>query len=147
MMTRMILKGIAAAACFCLTVGSMGLAQEKDGSSGDDVKKHAQETFDAAKKYTLEQKDVYEKKMEAELQDLSRQIGELKDKAQTVKGEALVALEAKLGELKEKQKAAEEKLKELRSASAEAWENVKTGAEKAFQDLKKAYDLLGKVVK
>jgi len=141
------LMRITAAACLCVAVGSVGFAQEKDRSSGEEVKHHAQETFDAAKKYTLEQKDAYQKKMESELEDLSHRIGELKDKAQTVKGEALVVLEAKMNELKEKQKAAEEKAKELRSASAEAWENVKTGAEKAFLDLKKAYDLLGKVVK
>jgi hypothetical protein len=138
---------LVGAVCFCLMAGSLGLAQDKDRSSADEVKQHAQETLDAAKKYTLEQKEAYQKKMEAEIADLSRRIGDLKDKAQTLQGEALVAVEAKLGELKEKQKVAEEKVRELRSTSVQAWEQVRSGAEKAFQDFKKAYDALGKVVR
>jgi hypothetical protein len=143
-MAQLLLVGVI---CFGLNVGSIVCAQDKDRSSAAEVTQHAQETFDAAKKYTLEQKDAYQKKLEAELQDLSGRIGELKDKAHTLKGEALVTLQAKLAELKEKQKVAEEKIKELSSSSAQAWEDMKSGAEKAFQDLKKAYDTLSKVVK
>ncbi len=146
-MKRMVQLLLVGAICFYGHVGSIAYAQDKDRFSTGQVTQQAQETFDAAKKYTLEQKDAYQKKMEAELRDLSHQIGELKDKAHTLKGEALVTLEAKLGELKEKQKVAEEKVKEMRAASAEAWENVKTGADKAFQDAKKTYDVLRKFVK
>jgi archaellum component FlaC len=146
-MNVMIRFPLVAAMCFCLAMGAFAHAQDKDQSSAEAVKQHAQETYDAAKKYTLEQKEAYQKKMEAEIADLSHRIGELKDKAQTLKGEALEALEARLADLKEKQKVAEEKVNALRSASAQAWDHVRTGADKAFQDLKKAYEALGHVVK
>ncbi len=143
-MVHLLLVG---ALCLCGNVGSIAYAQDKSQSTAGEVKQHAQQTFDAAKKYTLEQKEAYHKKLDAELQDLSKRIGDLKDKAQSLKGEALVTLEAKLGDLKEKQKAAEQKVRELGSASSQAWANVKAGADKAFQDLQKAYDTLNKVVK
>lgn len=146
-MKRMYRLSLVCALCSCLTVGGLAYAQNKDQSSADAVKQHAQETYDAAKKYTLEQKQAYQKKLEEEVGELSRRIGDLKDKAQTLKGEALVALQSKMEDLKEKQKVAESKVQELRSASTQAWENVKAGAEKAFQDLKKAYDALGQVSK
>jgi hypothetical protein len=132
---------------FCLSCASGGPAVAQDKVSGEQVKQQAEAAFDTAKNYTVQQKDEFQKKMEVELQDLSKRFDELKKQAVTTKGEALAALQAKMVELKGRQKEAGQKLEELKSSSAKAWEDARTKVEQAVDDLKKAYDAVGKSFK
>ncbi len=116
-------------------------AKEPDSSvSLDQVKQQAGQTLDAAKNYTIEQKQEFQKKMEAELADLSKRISELKTKADTAKQEASASLEAKIAELKRKQQDLQNKLPELKAATSSAWEKVKTQVDAGMEDLKRAYE-------
>jgi len=128
-------------AALVLAVGQgLCYAQDEDKISPEVIKKQAEKTLESAKKFTLQQKEEYQKKAEAELADLGKRIGELKDKAAEAKGDALTALEARIAELKGKQKAAEDRLKDLRASSAQAWQDMKTGLDGALNELRKTYD-------
>jgi peptidoglycan hydrolase CwlO-like protein len=106
----------------------------------EEVKKQTQEAWSAAKDFTLQEKEEYQKRIESQLADLSKKIDELKEKAKTAKEDVAVKLQAQIEALKKQQQVADEKLSELRSSTSKAWDQVKTGADKALEDLKKAYE-------
>lgn len=135
---------VTASFIFCLSSAVIAQPAATDQVSGEQLKKQASETLDTAKKYTLQQKEEFQKKMEVELQDLSKRFDELKKKADSSKGDALTALEARLADLKSQQKDVEQKLNELKSSTARAWEETKTKVEQAVDTLKKAYEAVGK---
>ena len=123
-----------------LAVHGVSLGQQEEKISPEAVKKETGEALDAAKKYTLQQKEEYQKKVEAELGDLSKKIGELKARAVGLKGEAVKSLETQMTDLKKKQKVAEDKLKEYESSSSQALQDLKIGLDNSLKELKKAYD-------
>uniref|UniRef100_A0A7C4ARK4 Uncharacterized protein n=1 Tax=Desulfomonile tiedjei TaxID=2358 RepID=A0A7C4ARK4_9BACT len=122
-----------------LALGGWGHADEGKVTGGD-VRKQAEETLDAAKKYALQQKAEYQQKVEQELSELGTKIAGLKEKAQTATGESLRALQEKMKDLKDRQAAAEKRLSELKSSTYQAWSEMRDGVDKAVSELKKAYD-------
>jgi len=130
-----------------LVVNGVSFGQQEEKASPQEekvspeaVKKQTEQALDTAKKYTLQQKEEYQKKVEAELNDLSNRIAQLKDKAAGLKGDALKALETHTADLKDKQKIAQDKLKQFEASSAQAWQDLKAGVENSLKDLKKAYE-------
>ncbi|MGC8906402.1 MAG: hypothetical protein ACP5M0_03050 [Desulfomonilaceae bacterium] len=118
-----------------------GLVRGDEGKvTGGDVRKQAEDALDAAKKYALQQKAEYQQKVEQELSELGAKIGALKEKAQTATGESLRALQEKMGDLKERQAAAEKKLGELKASTYQAWMEMRDGVDRAVSELRKAYD-------
>jgi peptidoglycan hydrolase CwlO-like protein len=115
-------------------------AAEPGKVTAEDVKQQTQEAWNAAKDYTLQEKEEYQKRIESQLADLSKKIDELKEKAKIAKDDVAVKLQAQIEALKKQQQVADEKLNELRSSTSKAWDQVKTGADKALEDLKKAYE-------
>ncbi len=86
-------------------------------------------------------KEEYQKKLQAQLDELGPEIDKLKavaDKAKTgLQGEYYKEIE----ELRSKQQAAQQKLHELKGASEEAWGDLKTGIEGAWDSLSKGVRL------
>jgi archaellum component FlaC len=139
MIRQLFLALLTAAAMFASFPGS-GIAAEKGPVTSEEVEKQAQHALDTAKEYTMQEKQEYQKKMESQLADLSKQIDQLKETAKTAKQDVAARLEGTIAKLKKQQEAAEKKLPELRSATSKAWGEVKSGVDKAVDDLKKAYD-------
>lgn len=108
--------------------------------SAEDVKRKTDEALEAAKAYTMQQKQEYQQKMEAELNDFNRQVDikveELKAKAEKSEAEAKEELDKQIKELREKQKDAQKKLDELKSASGKAWDDLKSEMDAKMNDLK-----------
>ena len=130
---------------FCVAIvctGSAGkcFADDENKVSGDELRKQAVGTLETAKKFTEQQKGEYQKKIESELTDLGKRIGELKERAETAKSDTLAALQVKIADLRERQKTAENKLGELKSATAQAWTEIKDGLDRAVTDLRKSYE-------
>jgi hypothetical protein len=115
-------------------------AEEKSDTTVSDIKKKTEQAVETAKKYTAEKRQVYQKEMEAKLEDLSKRIGELKAKAGTATKDARAALDKQLEQLKSKQQDARKKLSELRASASSTWEKVKAKADVALQELQKAYE-------
>jgi chromosome segregation ATPase len=86
-----------------------------------------------------DKRKAYEKKLDAQLNELNAQIELLKAKADKAKVEAKIDYYKTLEALQHKQNDVREKLKELKTAGDEAWEDIKTGAEKAWAEVKTAY--------
>lgn len=108
--------------------------------TSDEVKKQAGEAFDAAKKYAGQQKADYQQKIEQELAELGDNIVKLKERAKTATGESLKALEERIGDLRERQAAAQKKLGEVKAATEQAWGGLREGMDKALLELKKSYE-------
>jgi hypothetical protein len=125
-------------AIVCMWAVNLAFAQQP--VTKEDVKKQAAETMEKAKAYAEQQRQEYTKQVQATLDDLSKQIDQLKEQAKNYKGEALTKIDAGLADLKVKQDQAKQKLQELGSSAGPAWEQVKSGVEKAVADLQKAYN-------
>ena len=109
-----------------------------------DVKKEAKEAIETTKAYSLQQKEEYQKQMEAKLQDFDREIQSLQDKvksgASALKEDSIAKFNQSMEELSKKKQAVAEKLNELKSESGKAWEDTKSGVDNAMDELGKAYD-------
>ena len=82
----------------------------------------------------------YQEKMEAQLQELTAKLGELKGKAAKATTDAKAEMNKQIEALKPKLEAAHQKMAELKAASGPAWEKLKEGSEKAMADLKKTWE-------
>ncbi len=81
----------------------------------------------------------YQKKVEARLRRLNRQVEALKKQASQRGEEARKQLDVELKELDRKQAAAEQELKKLKNSSGKAWQDLKPGLEAAMKDLEAAF--------
>jgi cell division protein ZapA (FtsZ GTPase activity inhibitor) len=90
-------------------------------ASAEDVKREIKEAVAAAKSYSFNQKDQYEKRLRSVARDLDERIDDLQERASEARGEARAEVEKELKELKKKRVVLREKLAKVRSASADAW--------------------------
>jgi len=99
----------------------------------------ASEAWDNVNAYTVEKKNeavAYGKKLVSEI---DAKIKDLEREAANSKGEAKIAYEKNMKELKEKRAQAAAKLDEMGKASGAAWEATKQGFADAYKDLHGAY--------
>jgi septal ring factor EnvC (AmiA/AmiB activator) len=85
----------------------------------------------------MSDKETYQKKMQAQLDEWKTEIGKLKTKAAGAGEKAAGALNDKIKTLEEKVAQGKTKLKELAGATEEAWESIKDGMESLWAFLKK----------
>jgi hypothetical protein len=126
---------------FSLIIGiACSTEREKDSASGQKVKQETKEALDAARKYAAQKKEQYQREMEAELDSLSRDIQELKAKAEKAGAKTRVEVTKQIAELEKQKEVVSRKLRELQAHSAEAWEGMKAGIDSAIAELKKSYE-------
>ncbi len=118
----------------CFAAAGAGLAAEKG-----DVKKETT-TSEQAKAPAEQEKQDYIKQMQNALDDVSKNIDQLKSKAETATGDARAKIDSTITTLKAQQETASKKLQELRSSTGAAWGEMKTGMSKAVDELRKGYD-------
>jgi len=124
----------------CMALAEQRIAVEaKTGTSAQDVKKETKEALEATKEFTLQQKEDFQKKIQAELDRMQQQIDHLRAKAAQAKTEAQAELNKAIAEPQKRKDAAGKKLQELESASEKAWGNLKSGLNSAMEDLEKSY--------
>lgn len=83
-------------------------------------------------------KQAYQQKLQAQLDEWSAEIDRLKAKARQADANAQLNYNKEIENLKTYQAQASEKLSELKAASDEAWEDLKTGTEDAWKTLQTA---------
>ncbi|MEQ8787102.1 MAG: hypothetical protein RIC55_12415 [Pirellulaceae bacterium] len=88
----------------------------------------------------MSRRDAYLQKLEAQLDQWSAQLDQWEARARNSQADSKIAVERRLGELRERQEAAQAKLRELRSSSGEAWETLKDGAENVFADMRESVE-------
>jgi len=124
----------------CFAAAGMSFAAEKGDATKMDVKPEAPAGLDKSKPPADQEKQDYIKQIQNTLDDVSKNIDQLKDKAQSATGDARTKIESTIATLKAQQEATGKKLQELRSSTGAAWGEMKTGMSKAIDDLGKAYE-------
>lgn len=87
---------------------------------------------------TVSDRDLYRRKMQAQLDDWKADVRKLKARASGLSTDAQLELYRQIRELDGKIEMAEDKLAELGQSGEEAWESVKEGVESAWDSLKSA---------
>lgn len=82
----------------------------------------------------MENKDVYLKKAQAQLDQLGAEVDKLKAKADSAKPDARASYQEHLKTLHEKQDAAKMRLRQLKDAGDENFEDMKANADRAAQE-------------
>jgi peptidoglycan hydrolase CwlO-like protein len=92
----------------------------------------------AAKNYTEQQVQEFDKKADREFHKLGKQLDDLKAQAKTQSGDAKAALDQKIAQAQQKIDDLKPKLAELKTATTNAWSDIKTGFEQGLDDLRNA---------
>jgi hypothetical protein len=116
-----------------LEVQRIDQAPEKDTSR--DVRRDTNEDVKAVSESAKQDKAVFQKKLEAQLDKLDIKIGQLRAKGSNLAAAAKENWEQRMAELDVKRDAARAKLDKVVHASAEAWNDVQNAAESAYDDL------------
>jgi uncharacterized coiled-coil DUF342 family protein len=88
----------------------------------------------------MSEKEVYQEKLDAQFQQWSAKVDELKAKADQANTETQLEYYEQIEELRFKQAAAYAKLQELRNAGERAWGELKPGLEHALDNFKNAVE-------
>jgi len=83
----------------------------------------------------VNKKQVYQEKLQAQLDEFNAQIELLKAKAEKTESSTKLSYLETVDELKLKRDLAKSKLQELRNSSDDAWEDLKEGIENAWADV------------
>lgn len=84
----------------------------------------------------MEQKEAYQKKLDAQLNEWRAEIDKLKAKAEKASAERQIEYNRQVDELEAKQKAARMKLEEIQKSGGQAWEDLKSSLDSAMDELK-----------
>ena len=80
----------------------------------------------------MSMKEIYQKKLQAQLDEWSAEIDKLKAKADRAEADAQLEYYKEIEELRSMQEAASSKLVELKDASDDAWEDLKAGMDSSW---------------
>lgn len=88
----------------------------------------------------IDNKDLYKKKMESQLDEWHATMKLINAKLKNAKTSAEISVSETADELKEKREIAEEKLSLLKKSGNESWEKAKNDVENAYTELRKSMD-------
>ncbi|MGQ0506515.1 MAG: hypothetical protein ACT4TC_14475 [Myxococcaceae bacterium] len=109
-------------------------------TTAKDLKREAGEALDTTARYVGEQKDAFESRMKARLDQLNAEIAQLKEKAKNGTDDVKRKAQAEVDALEPKKRAVENKLSELKSSGAGAWQKLKAGIEGAVDELERGIE-------
>jgi len=107
--------------------------------TSEDVRRDAGQAVETAAEYSRQTKEEFQKKLEAQLNELDAKIARLREKGRDLKDEAKANWDRKMADLEKKREAARAKLAEVGHSSAEAWKDVRKGAQSAWDELDKSF--------
>lgn len=87
----------------------------------------------------MDNKQAYEEKVKAQLDNLNAQVEQMKAKAAEANADAAIEYNKMIDDLTGKRNEAQAKLDEIGKASEDAWEDLKVGFESAWNDLENAF--------
>jgi hypothetical protein len=104
--------------------------------TGDRVVRETQEAVIATKDYTIQQKDAFQRKVQAELDEIQVHITRLRGQVELASAEARTDLQKAIGELEKKKDLANKKAQDIHSATTASWQQVKSKTAAAVDDLR-----------
>jgi DNA-binding transcriptional MerR regulator len=108
-------------------------------SSTGDIVRDTKEALETTREYSLQQKEVFEKRVRLELQELQAKIAELRKQTDVASSEARKEMQKAIQDLEKKKYEARKKLDEVNESTSSAWTSLKAGMTAAVEDLKKSY--------
>jgi len=106
--------------------------------TGGAVIREAKEAVTATKDYTIQQKDVFQRKVQAELDEMQVRITQLRGQVEHASASARAEIQESIVELEKKKELASKKAQEIHSATASSWEQVQSKAVAAMDDLRES---------
>jgi peptidoglycan hydrolase CwlO-like protein len=88
---------------------------------------------------TIQEKDQYQREIEAKLRELDQEIDGLKTQAANQSDQARKQFDKQMAELDRKREIARRKLNKFENSSEAAWRDMKPGINSAMKDLEAAY--------
>ncbi|GGD78675.1 coiled coil domain-containing protein [Lacimicrobium alkaliphilum] len=83
----------------------------------------------------MSEKEAYQKKLQAQLDEWNSEIDKLRAKADQAEADAQLEYYQQIETLREKQQESSRKLEELKAASDDAWQDMKAGIDSAWDSL------------
>ena len=108
-------------------------------TTSEDLAKETKEAFEAFKAYMIDKKNDALAHGKVLLDKTDSEIDKLQAEADEASGDAKVAYEEEIENLKAKRAVAAKKLDELGDASADSWDDAKAGFTEAYKALYDAY--------
>jgi septal ring factor EnvC (AmiA/AmiB activator) len=87
----------------------------------------------------VNEKELYQKKIQAQLDEWKAELKKQKAKASGVSTDAQIELNKEIKELESKIEEGEQKLAELSESSDDAWESIKDGFDASWESLKTGF--------
>jgi uncharacterized phage infection (PIP) family protein YhgE len=116
-----------------------GKEEPKKTVTPGDVKQKAGEAAKTAKEYLAQQQEKYLKEAQEKLNNLNKQISDLRQQAEKQTGEMQQKLNDQADSLQKQMDDAKAKLAALKDASGDAWKKLKSGVDSAMTEMEKAY--------
>jgi len=108
-------------------------------AGADTIAREARETVEAAKEYTAQQKDAFQRKAQEELSAIENQIETLRGRARNGSVSTRAELQKSINELDKKKEAVRDKLDALRNATDAKWHTIRATVYTAFDEIKGSY--------
>lgn len=83
----------------------------------------------------MTEKDAYQQKLQAKLEEWRAEIDRLKARAKEAEADAQVRHRQEIRDLQAKREALKKEWSRLQQSSGDAWQEVKSGADKAWSEL------------
>ncbi len=123
-----------------LTLSAVAAAEASDKPvTGNRVIRETQEAVTATKDYTIQQKDAFQRKVQAELDEIQVHISKLHGQVNHASAETKKDIQKALADLEKKKDLANKKAQEIHSATASSWEQVKSKTTAAIDDLRDSF--------
>ena len=132
---------------FLCLMGSMPALVPRANAAGDQAPpstsekmiRDTKEAVESTKQYTMQQKDSFQKKVQAELAEMQTKIAELQTKTSAASVEARKEMQKALQDLERKKEEARKQLDEISHSTSSAWSTLKDHLSAVVADLKKSY--------
>ncbi len=122
-----------------LTLSVVSACASDKPVTGDTVIRETQEAVTATKDYTIQQKAVFQRKVQAELDEMQVRIAQLRGQVTHASVEAQADVQKAIRELEKKKELAQKKVEDIHSATSSSWEQVKSKTAAAMDDLRDSF--------
>lgn len=109
-------------------------------TTSEEVTTKTKEAASAAVEYSKEQKEQFQKDMEAKLSEIKKEIAELNEQVSAKTGEAKAEMKAQVKNLEIRQQVLKKDLTKLKKSTGNAWSEMRAGVSKAWDALAESYD-------
>lgn len=136
MNTKMWMSALVFAA---VSTGAVAYAKDSSKISAEKVKKETVEAVDAAGVYAGEKKEEFQARMKNNLNEMDREIEELKKESESKSAEVREAAKRKIQAVQKKRDELNAKYEAFEKSTSKAWTRMKSGMEKAWGEVRAAY--------